>query len=70
MTAPSNTQTSAITSKLEDVVAELSVIKRLLAVALVKNGISQRALAEAFGVNQSTVSRMIAGREVRKRARK
>jgi len=42
----------------DPVLAELIAIKRLLIFALMKNGASQGEVAEALGVNQSTISRM------------
>lgn len=43
---------------LTQIADELTAIKRLLIVALLQNGMSQRDVATALGVNQSSVSRM------------
>ena len=47
--------------KLDEIIAELSAIKRLLAHAMLQNGANQTDLATALGVNQSTVSRLFGG---------
>jgi predicted XRE-type DNA-binding protein len=46
---------------LAEVLDELQMIKRLMAIGLLRTGLSQAELATALGVNQSTVSRMVAG---------
>jgi len=43
---------------LNDVVAELAGIKRLLAFKFLKEGMSQEDVARALGMSQSSVSRM------------
>lgn len=43
---------------LKAVATELEGIKKLLIFALLRNGSSQRDVAKALGVNQSTISRM------------
>lgn len=40
------------------VLKELEHIKRLLMLALLRDGVSQGDIAKALGVNQSTISRM------------
>jgi predicted transcriptional regulator len=45
-------------ASIEHVVEELQSIKRLLALGLLKSGSSQADLANALGVNQSSISRM------------
>jgi predicted transcriptional regulator len=45
-------------ASIEQVVEELQSIKRLLALGLLKSGSSQTDLANALGVNQSSISRM------------
>ncbi len=42
----------------QDTVAQLEAIKRLLVLWLVKNGIAQKDVAAALGLDNSTVSRM------------
>jgi len=46
------------TGSLDAIVAELTAIKRLLIVALLKQGLSQKDVAVALNVNQSSISRM------------
>jgi predicted transcriptional regulator len=43
---------------LNDVVSELTAIKRLLTFRLLKEGVSQEEVANALGTSQSSVSRM------------
>jgi DNA-directed RNA polymerase specialized sigma subunit len=46
-------------SKVEDpILSELMVIKRLMLLALIKAGATQKDIAAALGVDQSQVSRM------------
>ena len=45
-------------SKDAPLLAELVAIKRLLAYSLLKSGASQREVAAALGVDQSSISRM------------
>jgi IS30 family transposase len=49
--------------------AELQMIKRVLVAGIVHSGMSQDALAEALGVNQSTISRHLAGGSEKKKGR-
>jgi len=49
----------------DPIVDELVAIKKLLIKALMHNGISQEAVADALGTNQSTVSRMFTKRSSR-----
>ena len=44
-----------------EILDELQMIKRLMAIGLLRTGLSQAELATALGVNQSTISRMLAG---------
>jgi DNA-binding transcriptional ArsR family regulator len=44
------------------VLKELEDIKRLLMLALLRDGVSQGDIAKALGVNQSTISRMFPGK--------
>ena len=54
------------------VLRELEDIKRLLLLALLRNGVSQAELAKALGVSQPSISRMFPGgaRKKTKAARK
>ncbi len=49
----------------DPIVDELVAIKKLLIKGLMHNGMSQEAVAEALGTNQSTVSRMFTKRPSR-----
>ncbi len=44
---------------LDDLAGTLEDIKRLLIMALLKNGATQSDIAKALGVNQSTVSKLV-----------
>jgi len=46
------------TGDLDGILAELTAIKRLVVIALLKQGLSQKAIAAALNVNQSSISRM------------
>jgi len=41
---------------------EFQDIKRLLILGLIKSGVSQKHVAKALGVNQSSISRMFPGK--------
>lgn len=45
--------------RLDEISKNLEIIKRLMIFQLLEKGHSQARLAEALGVNQSTVSRML-----------
>lgn len=45
----------------DPILVELVAIKKLLVLALMKSGASQRQIASALGVNQSQVSRLFPG---------
>lgn len=50
-------------ASLADLRKELEMISRLLTVGLLQLGLSQRDLAKALGVNQSTISRTLSRNE-------
>ncbi len=54
----------------EDILAELSAIKRLFVYGLMRSGASQSEVAHALGVDQSQVSRMFPTKSPRSAARK
>ena len=45
----------------DPILAELSAIKRLMVLSLIKEGTSQKQIAGALGVDRSQVSRMFPG---------
>ena len=53
MESPKNSGSS------DGVLEELSAIKRLIVVALARDGVKQDVLASALGVSQASVSRML-----------
>ena len=46
-------------AKFGELKEELEAIKKLFIMILLKNGVSQLEIANALGVNQSTISRMV-----------
>jgi len=57
-------------SKLELIENELVVIRRLLVFALMRTGVSQNEIAGALDLNQSSISRMFAGKKTAKRSKR
>lgn len=45
--------------KLDSIAKNIEAIKRLMIFQLLEKGLSQGRIAEALGVNQSTISRML-----------
>ena len=56
-------------SELARIAEELREIKRLIIVAMMKTGVSQRELGNALGRDQSAISRMLSDGKPRKRSR-
>jgi len=56
--------------KLDAVMATVDDIKKLLILALLKNGVSQAEIAAALNINQSSVSRLFQGGISRKAFKK
>ena len=47
--------------RLGEIVKELAMIRKLVMAAMLKSGISQGAIGEALGMDQSSISRMLGG---------
>lgn len=52
--------------KVDPVVDELVAIKRLLVLQLITSGVQATSIASALGVNQSSVSRLVPTRKVKR----
>ena len=49
--------------KLEQILSELEMIRKIKMIELMERGYSQSKLGSALGISQSTVSRMMAGKK-------
>lgn len=57
-------------NSIDELVVIAQDIRRLLVALLLKNGVSQTAIAKALGVNQATVSRLLSASRPTNRATK
>jgi predicted transcriptional regulator len=57
-------------TKSDPVAAELGAIKRLLVLQLITSGVQTTKIASALGVNQSSISRLVPARKVKRRSRR